>query len=280
MKIAVASDIHLEFGDLDISNTENAEVLILSGDIMIAADLYSFPGDQPIDPALAHVVPKRHRAAQLYRDFLFRCSREFSHVIYVAGNHEFYHFRWYQTLDILRDECTKNFSNVHFLENDTRQINGVTFIGCSLWTDMNKKDPYTLYEIEHHMNDFSLIRNDRKNFARLKAQDTVDRHVDSLAYIRDTLKTSSGPVVMVGHHAPSRASTHPRYQDDSLVNGAYSSDLSELILDHPQIVLWTHGHTHNEFDYKIGNTRIVCNPRGYIGYEEQAENFSLKYLDI
>ena len=47
------------------------------------------------------------------------------------------------------------------------------------------------------------------------------------------------------------------------MNGGYHSDLSEFILDHPQIKLWTHGHTHHPFDYVIGETRIVCNPRGY-----------------
>ena len=57
------------------------------------------------------------------------------------------------------------------------------------------------------------------------------------------------------------------YQNDSLTNFAYYSDLSEFILDHPQIKLWTHGHMHNPFDYMIGDTRIVCNPRGYEGYE-------------
>ena len=51
------------------------------------------------------------------------------------------------------------------------------------------------------------------------------------------------------------------------MNGAYSSDLSEFILDHPQIQAWVHGHTHYNFDYMIGSTRILCNPRGYVGYE-------------
>ena len=57
------------------------------------------------------------------------------------------------------------------------------------------------------------------------------------------------------------------------MNGAYSSDLSEFILDNPEIKVWTHGHTHDNFDYMIGSTRIICNPRGYKGYEEQAEHF-------
>jgi len=59
------------------------------------------------------------------------------------------------------------------------------------------------------------------------------------------------------------------------MNGAYHSDLSEFILDHPQIKLWTHGHTHHPFDYMIGGTRIVCNPRGYDGYEATGWNPNL-----
>ena len=88
------------------------------------------------------------------------------------------------------------------------------------------------------------------------------------------------PWVVVGHHSPSKQSTKPRYEKQVIVNGAYSSDLSEFILDRPQIKLWTHGHTHHEFDYMVGSTRIVCNPRGYIYYEEQADNFKLMFIDI
>jgi hypothetical protein len=86
--------------------------------------------------------------------------------------------------------------------------------------------------------------------------------------------------VVVGHHAPSKLSTKPRYQDDVMVNGAYSSDLSEFILDRPQIKVWTHGHTHHNFDYMLGSTRIVCNPRGYISYEHQADIFELQFFDV
>jgi len=86
--------------------------------------------------------------------------------------------------------------------------------------------------------------------------------------------------VVCGHHAPSTLSTHPRYKDERIMNGAYSSDLSEFIMDRPQIKLWTHGHTHEPFDYMLGDTRIVCNPRGYIGYEMRAEEFKLKFVEV
>jgi hypothetical protein len=75
-------------------------------------------------------------------------------------------------------------------------------------------------------------------------------------------------------------STKPRYQKDVMVNGAYSSDLSEFMLDHPQIKVWTHGHTHDPFDYMVGGCRVVCNPRGYINYEDIADKFELKYIEV
>ncbi len=118
-----------------------------------------------------------------------------------------------------------------------------------------------------------------KRPARFTPQDTVQDHKKMLEYISVTSEPL-GKYVVVGHHAPSKASTHPRYQTEVIVNGAYSSRLDQFILDNPQIKLWTHGHTHEDFDYMIGTTRVVCNPRGYDGYEERADNFKLKYVEI
>ena len=86
--------------------------------------------------------------------------------------------------------------------------------------------------------------------------------------------------VVVGHHTPSPFSVHPKYAHDTLMNGGYHTDLTEFILDRPQIKMWTHGHTHEQFDYMIGSTRVVCNPRGYAGYEGCADTFQLKYFEV
>jgi hypothetical protein len=102
-----------------------------------------------------------------------------------------------------------------------------------------------------------------------------------LATLRKTLdENPNDNFIVVGHHAPSKESTKPRYRDDYDINGAYSSDLSEFILDNPRIKIWTHGHTHDEYDYNVGSTRILCNPRGYDGYEERSYHFKLKFFDI
>jgi len=116
---------------------------------------------------------------------------------------------------------------------------------------------------------------------RFLPEDSVVDHREMLDYIRLMIEGKfDQKFVVVGHHSPSKASTHPRYADEQIMNGGYSSDLSEFILDHPQIKLWTHGHTHHNFDYLIGSTRIVCNPRGYIHYEPEADNFELQFIEV
>jgi len=211
---------------------------------------------------------------------LKRCSFQFPHVVYVAGNHEFYHGRWNQSLDHLRTECAK-FPNVYFLECDVKVINEVSFIGATLWTDCNKGDPLTLHALTDMMNDYRVIRNDEHGFTKLRPAHSMYRHQQTLAYLKSVLPDMKDKcVVFVGHHGPSAMSTHPRYMNETLMNGGYRSELSEMILDNPQIKLWTHGHMHDPFDYMIGTTRVVCNPRGYAGHDPQADMFELKFLDI
>lgn len=279
MKVALCSDLHLEFADLDIQNTENADVLVLAGDIMLAGDLHDFAADQ-VNPDWGNIIPPRAKKAQQYRDFLRRCSERFPHVLFVAGNHEFYNFKWEQTLVTLREECDK-FPNVHFMENDTFVLEDVTFIGATLWTDMNRGDPLTVQHVGSMMNDYRIIRVESRNYARLTPYDTVKRHRHTLDYIRHvTAGRHDDKFFVVGHMAPSKLSTHPRYSDDTLMNGGYSSDLSEFILDRPQIRVWVHGHTHDPFDYLVGRTRIVANPRGYVGYERGSQQDDPYYPQI
>lgn len=279
MKIKLVSDLHLEFSDINIPNDADYDVLILSGDIMVAQDLHDHV-EIPTSP-YQHVdfagLGRRQAAAQRYRDFLKRCSFQFPHVVYVMGNHEFYHGKFLASIDYLREECAKH-SNIHFLERDTVDINGVTFIGATLWTDCNKGDPLTQYHLKDAMNDYRTIRHDYDGYRTIRPSDTMSRHIQTKEYIRSVIlnvrerKDPESKIVVVTHHSPSTQSIHPRYDHDHLMNGGYHSSLEEFIMDHPEIVLWTHGHTHHPFDYKVGDTRIVCNPRGYEadGYSEDS----------
>ena len=137
------------------------------------------------------------------------------------------------------------------------------------------------------MNDFRCVINSARSeddhgwTARFTTTDAADDHDAMMEYLRIVIEGKfDQKFVVVGHHAPSRLSTHPRYAEQHIMNGGYSSDLDNFILDHPQIKLWTHGHTHDDFDYRIGSTRVVCNPRGYIGYEDRADRFELQTVEI
>jgi len=274
MKIKVVSDLHLEFADINIKNDDGCDVLILSGDIMVAQDLHDHPEMDygMYSNADLKNIGRRQESALRFRDFLKRVSFQFPHVVYVAGNHEFYHGKWVKGIQYLRETCAV-YPNVHFLERDCVKIDDVTFVGGTLWTNMNKADPLTLHAVRDMMNDFRIIKNDEKGYTNLKPADTVIRHRETLAYIKTVIaEKHDEKFVVVGHHSPSFQSIHESYKSDMLMNGAYHSDLSEFILDHPQIKLWTHGHTHHPFDYMIGETRIVCNPRGYEGYETTGWN--------
>lgn len=264
MKIRLVSDLHLEFGDCDISNNDKIDVLILGGDIMIAEDIHDFDED---DPGIIN-LGKRQQSARLYRNFLRRMSDQFPHIIYIAGNHEFYHGKYPDAYDYLREECAK-FSNIYFLEQDTKEIDDILFVGGTLWTDMNKGDPITISDCAIMMNDYRTIRNTKNGYSKLMPEVTMRQHRETVKYIRSVLAANPNKTtVVVGHHAPSKLSLKPKYAKDFHLNGAYSSDLSEIMLNNPQVKLWTHGHTHDNFDYMIGSTRVVCNPRGYLHYDE------------
>ena len=278
MKVALISDVHLEFGDCFFENTENAEVLILGGDILIAQDLHDFK--HPINELHLKMLSSRQQTTNRYREFLQRCNDQFKHVLYIAGNHEFYHGKYPLGVDYLREEISI-YPNIHFLENELKDINGVSFIGTTLWTDMNKGDPHTLFTVKQSMNDYQTIRNSDQNFRKFSPEDTLALHKKAVKFISDTVnKDPNKTYVVIGHHAPSKLSVKPRYEKNHLLNGAYSSDLSELMLNNPQIKVWTHGHTHDRFDYMVGSTRILCNPRGYVGYEVDTEVADLTYFDV
>jgi Icc-related predicted phosphoesterase len=269
MKIAVCSDLHLEFTDIDLKNDDNANVLILSGDICVAKD----------------IADSDSKRGSIFRDFFRRCSNEFPHVIYIMGNHEHYNGDFQTSTGIYRKELFQ-YDNVYFLDKEVKVIDDITFIGGTLWTDMNKEDPITLFDISHLMNDFRIVTNSARKVgssdkpARFCPEDALEDHKLMLKFISDSMPTDNSKVVVVGHHAPSKQSMKPKYKEDYHMNGGYSSDLESFIIERPQIKLWTHGHTHDVFDYMIGSTRVFCNPRGYEGYEDSADEFKLLTVEV
>ena len=277
MKIALVSDVHLEFGDLDFDNDSGADVLILGGDICVGADMAQR------DP---YNTMGEHYRSNRFHAFFERCCERFPHVIFIVGNHEHYHGDFAKTVPHFKD-VLRYLPNLHILEKETFVLDDITFIGGTLWTDMNKRSVRTLHEISRMMNDFRCIDHSAKLAdergwgGRFTTTDAANDHDAMLAFVRTTVEANpAGRYVVVGHHAPSRLSTHPKYAHEAIMNGGYSSELDDFILDHPQIKLWTHGHTHEDFDYQIGSCRILCNPRGYVNYEERADTWRLVTVEV
>jgi predicted phosphodiesterase len=256
--------------------------LVLAGDICVAKEL--------------PYVDSRYY--NRFHEFFARCASEFKDVIYIAGNHEHYHGYFDSTLNIMREQLSKH-KNIHVMEKEMIDLGDVTFLAGTLWTDFNKEDRSTMRTVTGVMNDFKYItapgerkyswvdadRNLHYRDSKLSPEDLVKEHKDMLHFI-DSVITSERifaadrKYVVVGHHSPSKLSTKPQYEDDWEVNGAYSSDLTKFIKAHPEIRLWVHGHSHSRFSYMVGNTHIIANPRGYVGYESVADNFSLISFDI
>lgn len=306
MKIAVCSDLHLEFDELKpthslFKNIEEADLLILGGDIFVA-------------DSLREGSIRSFNQRRIVLEFLGNVCRTYKHVIYIMGNHEHYHGDFKYTPDLIQATASQ-YNNLHFLNNQTVDIDGITFVGGTMWTDMNKEDPDTLFTIRRRMNDFIGVDNSNRMVQRkvplyaknpdgsgtymlnekgyyiqigektkeapstFSPEDAVEEHKKFLAFLKETIADKE-KVVVCTHHTPTYASCHPRYADDKVMNGGYHNDLSELILDNPQIKLWTHGHTHDRFDYMVGTTRVVCNPRGYAGHESIADRFSPQVVEV
>lgn len=268
MKVNVISDLHLEFEDLELPG---GDVLILSGDVCEAKNLKADRYDP--NGIMFEFEQKNRRPDRYIRFFKEECSK-YRRVIYVMGNHEHYGFRFDKTYSQLLLNLP---DNITLLEKEHTEIDGVIFVGATLWTDCNRNDPITMNELRHSMNDYRIVQNfykDQGTYYRLTPEFTYKEHKITLLYLKDLLdKNPHKKVVVVTHHSPSKQSIKPRYQGDYHMNGGYSSNLEQFILDHPQIKVWTHGHTHDTFDYQIGDCRVICNPRGYVGYEERAQQF-------
>ena len=277
MKVGLTSDIHLELASITLTNTENADVLILAGDIMTTEPLHEHPDIIPPAPENLWSLGEGQTKAMRFRVFLEEVSKEFKHVVYVAGNHEVYHK---EAVDWLKDECNR-YPNIHFLQDSSVEINGITFLGGTLWTDLNRHDPETMRIEDEMINEFKHAYRIQTNYTAFLAADMIEAHAHTVDYIKQTVDADpTKQYVVVVHHLPSYKSIHERYQNNYHSNGSYCSNLDQMIIDRPQITLLCHGHTHQPFDYILGQTRIVCQPRGYYGFEPGANDFKLKFLDI
>lgn len=240
MKLHILSDLHLEFSNLSVPETD-ASVVVLAGDIWI--------GEAGIGWARETFPDKE--------------------IIYLAGNHEFYGQQRPEMLARLRIAARE--AGVHFLDNDEVVIGGVRFLGCTLWTDFElfgaEVKPQAIREGQKFLNDFRLVHEGNEVFSPM---DSIRLHQESLAWLQSELQRPfDGKTVVVSHHSPSEKSIAERFKDSTL-SACFASRLDYLF--GPPVDLWIHGHTHDNLDYEIMGTRVICNPRGYVRFSTGPEN--------
>lgn len=230
MKLHILSDLHTEFAFFDPPETDG-DIVVLAGDIGVGSNGIEW-------------------AAKQFRD---------RPVVYVPGNHEFYGHDIGIT-DQLQATAPETIS---VLNNNVLELNGVRFLGTTLWTDFRLYGEEAAWssrrQAKASVEDFASIRNGERLFT---PEDSVELHETSKAWLVTNLEEDfNGPTVVVTHHLPAALSIAGKYKDSPL-NPAFASRLEDVI-DRYQPDLWIHGHTHVACDYEIFATRVVCNPRGY-----------------
>ena len=183
-------------------------------------------------------------------------------VLYVAGNHSSYHssLRW---SDNEIEKVVKLFPQVTFASKaKVFDIDGIPFLAGTLWF----QDAPDQIHYKKFLNDFDLISDlEPEIYHRNKEFDIL------LHGIKDE------PCIVVSHHLPSYQSVNSRFAGSALNRFFVGGSFDQLIAD-SKILAFIHGHCHDGVDYKIGDTRIVSNPFGYIF--EVDPNWHVKTIDI
>ena len=240
MKLHILSDLHTEFGDFHPPETD-ADIVVLAGDIGVGTAGVEW-------------------AARQFRE---------QPAIYVPGNHEYYH----HDIGITDELKSAAPANIHVLDRNVFEIDGVRFLGTTLWTDFRLNGEgetwFSRQKARRGIDDFMAIRNGDRRFT---PEDSVQLHETGKTWLVSELRnTFNGPTIVVTHHLPATPSIASQYKNDPL-NPAFASRLEDVIETYrPE--LWIHGHTHVACDYEIYGTRVVCNPRGYPA-ELSARGFS------
>ncbi|MGE0175292.1 MAG: metallophosphoesterase [Oligoflexales bacterium] len=231
MKLHILSDVHNEFSVLEPPETD-ADVVILAGDIDV--NLRAIPWAKRFDKP----------------------------VIYLLGNHEFYGQHYERIVEETRIQTEG--THIHFLDNDALILDGVRFLGGTLWTDFQAfgqaRSIVAMMTCQQMINDFKHITIGSEE-RHLRPEDTVTMFETTVSFLKAKLmEPFDGKTVVITHHAPSMESVADRFKHDILTPG-FASDLTHLM--GPDVALWVHGHVHNSSDYVCNGTRVVCNPRGY-----------------
>lgn len=237
------------FSDLHLRDNSSLPSIIPTADIALVAGDVTEGSERSIRWLADHILPHVP-------------------VVYCLGNHEYYRSSLDGELSIARRAAKRH--GITLLEKDVADLGSVRVLGVTLWTDYaiyaegnEANRSYYMDVARRRLSDHGLIYKSEYSDRLFDPIDAYELHRSSLFWLKQELgRPFDGKTVVLSHHAPHRRSIAPRWNRD-LLTPAFVSDLADLI-ERYQPTLWVHGHTHTNFDYLVGATRIVCNPHGYV----------------
>lgn len=296
VRALIWSDLHLEFESRfsnkqpplfslpDLPPDDTYDLIILAGDIGLVS-CFLKTSDAKDDSA--------DRLGQLFTHL----SSLNKPVLFVLGNHEYYHSQLFGDLNeaFNRRLDVAGLHNIHLLNPGVFTLNGIHFLGATLWTDL--VGPHTLLSDQRHPRP-ELKHQAREQYSqRLQADGSFNdlnqislpqgkaltpdalfaAHEQDRRWLHTQMDAlDEAPIVVITHHAPSFARYSQRgpmtgfWHKPAVQAATYASEMETW--DFYQPLAWIHGHLHESLDYMIGSTRVVCNPRGYITDAQGALN--------
>ncbi len=265
-KFYLASDIHLERGELSLPNTDAVDCLLLAGDI-VEIQLLKKTGNK-----YGYIL-----------DFFKQVSTEFKRVLWVPGIHEYWGcYFMAKSLDTAREWLKQNqLTNVSIHNNETVFVEGIPVHCTTLWTDFNSGNPLTMFDVQQSLNDYKYIRGavPAKAGVRIKPVEILQAHYSSMQFLEAATSDNTDCIVLT-HHQPLM---HVLANND--IDGlehAYANNLAEFVESRPNIKVWCAGHYHYGIrEYEAYQTKFLTNCRGYVGWQPAlVANFTPKLFEL
>lgn len=189
----------------------------------------------------------------IYTDFLILCKKQYKNVVLIPGNHEYYHCHGDRTSveQKLRNMC--ELVGVHYIHEKNIVVDGIRFIGHTLWSLIEKEACSQISDFSHRVFDSQHAY--------------VAAYIDGYRFIEKEIMNSlelPEPTVVVTHHLPSRRMIHPKFKHHTLLNSAFASDVTNT-MHLGKVKYWFCGHTHEYCEMMAMDTKIIANPLGYPG---------------
>jgi len=270
MRCHYLSDLHLERQDF-LWPLPQGDVLIIAGDLCNARCL---------DPRVTDKYSSDQRARVLR--FIETASANFTHVLLVPGNHEHYDGVFDATATLLK----RHLPDVTVLNDEAIALDGIHFFGTTLWTDFENRSQAALDGVRRRCGEFFFVKKERRggvgaSLTKFQPEDALAAFDSAWRALQRHLSDTSGkPTVVVTHHAPSFRGLNADHAGNGL-DAAFASDLDVHIASAANVPAWIHGHTHVRRTYRIGETIVRANCRGFDGKDASARTFKPDiYFDI